>query len=921
MAMFTQLRGRDKECEALDRLLAAVHEGESCALVVRGDPGMGKTALLDYAAERASGCRVVRAAGVQSEMELAFSGLHQLCAPLLDRVERLPTPQRDALATAFGLSSGVAPDRFLVGLAVLSLLSEVADERPLLCAVDDAQWLDRASLQALAFVSRRLVAESVALVFAARTGQEERELARLPELMVEGLGDRDARALLASVIRGPLDDHVRDRLVAETRGNPLALLELPRGLKPAELAGGFGLLDKLGLSGRIEESFRRRVEPLPAETRRLLLVAAAEPVGDPALLWRAVARLGIGVEAAAPAESAGLLTIGARVTFYHPLVRSAVYRAAPLEERQDAHRALAEATDAEVDPDRRAWHRAQAAPRGDEAVAEELERSAGRAQARGGLAAAAAFLERAAALTLEPARRAQRALAAAQVKHEAGASDPALRLLAIAEAGPLDERDRARAERLRAQLAFVPRRSSDAPPLLLRAARRLEALDPTLARETYLEALAAAITAGRRDVILEVAQTVRAALQSQQPRAAELLLDGQARLIIEGAATATASLKRALRTFRSEYLSGGEEIRGSWLFACQIAMFLWDDDHWYVLSAVQVERTREEGALTLLPVALEVHAAIQVHTGELLSAAALLEESDAITQAIDSVAFFESSLLLVGLRGREPPALERIEVALKEASEREDEGMIAVAEYARATLYNGLGRYPLALRAAQRSCEHHEHGGAKVLSELVEAAARSGEQQLAAAGLERLAGRTRPIGTDWALGVEARSRALLSEDEGAEALYQEAIERLGRTRVRSDLARARLLYGEWLRRARRRLEAREQLRTAHELFDSMGAEAFAARAERELRASGVTARKRVEESRGELTAQEAQIARLVRDGLSNPEVGARLFISPRTVEYHLHKVFVKLGISSRSELDHALPRESSQPPAWPEAAA
>jgi AAA ATPase domain len=503
----------------LDGLLEAVRAGESRALVVRGEPGVGKTALLEYAVGEwsESGFRVARAVGVESEMELAYAALHQLCAPVLDRVERLPGPQRDALGVAFGLSAGDAPDRFLLGLAVLSLVSEVAEERPLLCLVDDAQWLDRASAQALAFVARRLLAESVALVFAVREPSEE--LDGLPELVVKGLRDGDARALLDSAVRGPLDERVRERIVAETRGNPLALLELPRALTHAELAGGFGLPDARELSGRIEDSFRRRLEPLPVETRRLLLVAAAEPVGEPVLVWRAAERLGIGFEAAAPA--AGLVEFGAQVRFRHPLVRSAVYRAASLEDRRAVHRALAEATDREVDPDRRAWHRAHAALGPDEDVAGELERSAGRARGRGGVAAAAAFLERATELTPEPARRGARALAAAQAKHEAGASDAAAGLLGTAQAGPLDELQRARVDLLRAQIASVSSRGSDAPPLLLRSAKRLEPLDPALARETYLEAFSAVLFAGRfasGSGALGVAQAARRAPDHRIPR-------------------------------------------------------------------------------------------------------------------------------------------------------------------------------------------------------------------------------------------------------------------------------------------------------------------------------------------------------------------------------------------------------------------
>jgi hypothetical protein len=490
------LRGRRRECEALDRVLAAARAGQSSVVVLRGEAGVGKTALLEYAGDRASGFRVARAAGVESEMELAFAGLQQLCAPMLDRLEHLPRPQRDALRLAFALSDGPPPDRFLVALAVLSLLSDAAEEQPLVCLLDDVQWLDRASAQALAFVARRLLADSIALVFAVREPSEEQELVGLPELIVDGLRDGDSRALLASVIRAPLDEGVRDRIVAESRGNPLALLELPRTLTPAELAGGFARPGALPLAGRIEDSFRRRLAAMPRKTQRLLLLAAAEPVGDPVLVWRAAARLGIGAEAGDAAETAGLCEFGARVRFRHPLVRSAVYRAASPEERRTVHRVLAEATDPDVDPDRRAWHRAQAAPGPDENVAADLECSAGRAQSRAGLAAAAAFLEQAAALTPGPARRAERALAAAQAKHRAGAPDAALGLLATAQAGPLDELEHARVDLLRGQIAFAVNRGRDAPPLLLAAAKRLEPLDVRLARETYLDALWAAIFVG-----------------------------------------------------------------------------------------------------------------------------------------------------------------------------------------------------------------------------------------------------------------------------------------------------------------------------------------------------------------------------------------------------------------------------------------
>ncbi|MDT5143834.1 MAG: hypothetical protein QOI79_3197, partial [Mycobacterium sp.] len=619
------LHGRRVEREALERLLDEVRRAQSGVLVVSGEPGVGKTALLESAIGSASGFRVARAAGVESEMELAFAGLQQLCAPLLDRLDRLPTPQRDALGVAFGLRAGDAPDRFLVGLAVLSLLAEVAEEQPFLCVVDDAQWLDRASAQALVFVARRLLAESVALVLVTREPGDE--LQGFQELVVEGLRDGDARALLSSAVRVPLDEGVRDRLVAETRGNPLALLELPRGLTPAELAGGFGLLDAPGLSGRIEDSFRRRLAGLPADTQRLLLVAASEPVGDPVLVWRAADRLGIAVQAAS--ETDGLLAIGASVTFRHPLVRSSVYRAASLEDRQAVHRALADATDPEVDPDRRAWHLAQATPRFDEDVASELERSAGRAQARGGLAAAAAFLERAAVLTPEPSRRAARALAAAQAKHQAGAFDSALRLVNIAESGPLGELQRAQVDLLRGQIGFSLGRGSDAPPLLLKAAKRLEPLDQQLARETYLDALTAVFFPGilaSDESVLETARAARAApTSSRPPRASDLLLDGLGLLITEGYAAGTPTLRTAVNAFRDEDISRGEGRR--WLpLASRLAAFLWDDEAWEVLSARFVRLARDAGALSMLPLALATHSAARLFAGEVAMSSSLLEE-------------------------------------------------------------------------------------------------------------------------------------------------------------------------------------------------------------------------------------------------------------------------------------------------------
>jgi DNA-binding CsgD family transcriptional regulator/tetratricopeptide (TPR) repeat protein len=902
------LTGRPRERGVLDRFVADVRAGEGRALVVRGEPGVGKTVLLDYLARRASRCRVERAAGVQSEMELAFAALHQLCAPMLDHAESLPVPQREALRTAFGLSAGPVPDRFLVGLAVLGLLSETAGERPLICMVDDQQWLDHASAQALGFAARRLAADPVGLVFAARVPGED--VAGLPELVVEGLAEDDARELLESALTGltgPLDAQVRDRIIADTHGNPLALLELPRGLTPAQLTGGFGVSSAMPLDGRIEESFARQLEALPAQTQRLVQLAAADPTGDPVLVWRAAGRLAIGPGAAGPAAVAGLAEFGARVRFRHPLVRSAAYRSASVQTRQELHGALAEATDPAADPDRRAWHRAQAAPGPDEEVAAELEHSAGRAQRRGGLAAAAAFLEQSARLTLDPARRAHRALAAAQAKHQAGALDAALGLLAMAQAGPLDELQRARSDLLRAQIAFASSHGRDAPPLLLSAAKQLEALDAGLARETYLEAFTAALFVGRLSpAVGDVAKAARTAPPPPGPaRAPDLLLDGLALLVTEGYAAGTPALMRALLAFRSQDIPAQAGLSWLWL-AGLAAMAVWDDETWHILVSRHVKLARDAGALSELPLAIRWRILLHTHAGELAQGAALIAEAQAVADATGTQLGPHGDLGVAAFRGHEAEATELIQAAMDGMTSR-GEGRGVTSQYAAAVLYNGLGRYDQALAAAELACEYDDVGVLGwSLAELVEAAVRSSQPARASDALQRLSETTRASGTDWAAGTEARSRALLSAGQTAENCYREAIERLGRTRMRPAVARAHLLYGEWLRRENRRQDARAELRTAHGLFTTMGIEAFAERARRELLAAGDTVRKRTVETVSELTAQEAHIAQLAADGHTNVEIGAQLFLSTRTVEWHLSKVYTKLGVGSRRELRRAL---------------
>ncbi|HEX6402338.1 MAG TPA: AAA family ATPase [Pseudonocardiaceae bacterium] len=905
----TRLTDRRRERDVLDRLLEAVRAGESQALVVRGAPGVGKTVLLDYLADSARGCRVARAVGVQSEMELAFAGLHQLCAPIFGHLDRLPVPQRNALRTVFGISAGPPPDRFLVGLAVLSLLSEVAEERPLICLIDDEQWLDQASAQALGFVARRLAADPVGLVFAARISGDE--LAGLPVLEVEGLREDYARALLDSALAGPLDARVRDLIIAETQGNPLALLELPRALTPTELAGGFGLPGAEALSGRIEDSFRRQLDTLPAQARKLLQLAAADPSGDPVLLRRAAGRLGIPVQAAAPAVAAGLVEFGVQVRFRHPLVRSAAYQSASAQDRQEVHGALAEVTDPVSDPDRRAWHRAQAATGPDEQVAAELERSADRAQARGGLAAAAAFLGRAVLLTVDPAHHAERALAAAQASLQAGAFGKALELLVRAEAGPLDELQSARVDLLRGQIVFASGLGSDAPPLLLKAARRLESLNLELARETYLSAWMAALFAGRlagASDLLEVSKAARALpLLTHPPRPVDLVLDGLALLVTDGPAAAAATLRQAASAFASADIAIEDGLRWGWM-AQAAASAVWDDDTWRALLVRQVRLARDAGALHELPIDLGALGTNAVWSGDFAAAAALIAEADAVCEATGSRAAPYAAMMLASLRGNEAEATPLIEATITEAIAEGQAIAVTYAHWVTAILYNGLGRYPEALAAATQASEDTPglYISMWALPELIEAAARSGKTHIAGDALARLADITRAGGTDFGLGIEARCRALLSQREIAEGCYREGIDRLGRTRLRPELARAHLLYGEWLRRENRRVDARAQLRTAHEMLDAIGMEAFAERARRELLATGETVRKRTVETPSTLTAQETSIVRLAVDGQTNAEIGAQLFLSARTVEWHLRKVFTKLDISSRRELRRAL---------------
>jgi DNA-binding CsgD family transcriptional regulator/tetratricopeptide (TPR) repeat protein len=901
-----QFRGRRAECAVLDRVVADVRSGRGRAMVIRGEAGVGKSALLAYVVGRSSGCRVARAAGVESEMELPFAGLHQLCAPMLDLRDRLPGPQREALAVAFGHSAGTPPDGFLVGVAVLGLLAAVSEDGPLLCLIDDAQWLDQTSAQTLAFVARRLLAERVGVVFSVREPAAAPAWRSLPELIVRGLTNGDARALLDSAVPGRLDAQVRDRIVAETRGNPLALLELPRGLTAAELAGGFGRPDAQPLASKIERTFAVRMRSLPEPTQKVLLAAAAEPLGDARLLRLATKLLELPASAAAPAEAAGLVHLGSRVRFRHPLVRTAIYRAATPADRRDVHRALAEATDPAVDPDRRAWHRAQAADDADEDVAADLVGSAERAQRRGGVAAAAEFLRRATELTPDPATRATRALVAAEAEMRCGAFETALKLLLTADEDPADELHGARVNLMRAQIAFASGHDMAAPRLLLEAGRRLEPLDSELARDTYRDAMGAAVLAGGfadGSGVLEVARAVLAAPRPARYRPGDLLLDSRAVLHIDGYSAAVPLAKEALAAFRTEDTSGVRDQPWLWL-AAVTAADLWDDESWAILTARHVRVARDVGDLSVLPLILNSLVYVHLFSGDRVAAASLVAEIQAIEEATGVALAPYGALALAAWRGDEATAAPLIETSMADVVTRGEDSGVMVTHWAQSLLLNGLGRYQDAVPPARSATEHPIESAVVywALSELIESAVRSGQPELAAGAYQRLSATARACGTEWALGVQARAGAQLASGRTAEVLYGQAIEHLGRTRIKMELARSHLLYGEWLRRENRRRDARRQLRTAHDMLTASGADAFADRARRELAAAGESVAERATRASDSLTVQEAHIARLAGGGLTNAEIGAQLFLSPHTVEWHLRKVFTKLGITSRKQL-------------------
>ncbi|PZF86254.1 helix-turn-helix transcriptional regulator [Jiangella anatolica] len=908
------LVGRQRECAELDDLLSRLRSGGSVVCAIRGEAGIGKSVLLDYLAERASGTTISRVQGIEADMELAWASLHQLCGPFLGEIDRLPGPQLDALRVAFGMASGDPPGRFLVGLAVLTLLTRASETRPVLVLIDDAQWLDRVSLQTLEFVARRLLAESVAFVFAVRDPEGAALLGGLPALRLEGLDRRPAGALLESVVEGRLEPRVRDRLVAETRGNPLALLELTRGRRAVELAYGPDASGSGSVSSRVEDDFARRLRSLPEHTRTLLLIAAAEPAGDAQLLVRAAERLGVTPDPV-PAAAAGLIQLAEPFQFRHPLARSAVYREAGLAQRRAVHRALAEATDPDHEPDRRAWHAAHAASAPDEEVAAALEAAAGRARQRGGVVAEGTLLQRAAELTPDQADRGRRALAAAEAYYSAAVPERATELATIADLCPLSPLDQARLDRLRAQILFALSRSDEAAPLLLDAAGQFEAQGSPLARETYLEAISATVFAGRVQGPYGALAAATAALAATAPpstsAASDLLLDGVATLLTGDRARGVPMLREALTALVDEELVSRDAIM-RWLFQASIAQEtfahqLWDFHAWEVVSARAVRLSREIGALSTLPLALMFAAGVDFHRGDVAKAVGRVEEGFAISAATGHAPLTYASLVVTAWQGDEAATLAVLEQARRSATEHGEVSLLGVSGYVKGVLYNGLGRFDLALAGAREGVDHDGFNFTGwSLTEHVEAAVRCGETRQAAESLRRLTERTDDTGTAWARGIQARCEALLADGAAADALYRRALALLDSEGIAVQVARTHLLYGEWLRRTDQLAAARDQLRTAHRMFEEMHLAAFGERARRELAATGERARSRRPAATARLTTQEAQIAALAASGLTNPQIGAELFLSPHTVEWHLRKVYAKLGISSRRTLPDAL---------------
>ena len=902
------LYGRAPECEALGQLIANVQAGRSRVLVVRGQDGIGKTALLDHLETRGSECQIVRLDGIESEATCAFAALHRLCVALHGRPEQLPAPQRNALESAFGLRDCAAPDGFLTGMAVLGLLADACVGRPLICVIDDAQWLDSESAHALGLAARRLKALPAALVIAVREPSGGRDFAGIPDLPLEPLHDQDARALLDARLFGPMDPAVRDRVLAEARGNPRRLLASAGRQTAEELGGGFGLPSLEAASAPEAGGLLRALDALPRAVRRLLLIAAAEPTGSPALVWRAADLLDV-ARGPQTAAAGAIADFGAFIRFRHVVGRSVAYWSASSGERREVHAALAAGIDPDADAWSHAWHRALASPAPDESVAAAIERSANGVRSRGGLQADAIFRDHAVELTPGSEHRARRALAAARVKHLSGAAESASRLLAIARAGPLDEPGHRRADMLEARLASQESYARGATRLTL-AARHLETVDPALAREGYRDALHAVLVAGRlagEEGLRGVAAAVLARRRTLDPPICADLVDAMAFLIARGPAAGAPQVRQALKVM-TDAIGVTEVSRGELLLGCRAARDLWDHATWSKLSEQLIEQARRAGALRVLPVALHDAVVARVVAGDFVGAAKKAGQAEAAVKASGAPVGPYGTLALAAWSGAHEEVERLTSAATAGLLERDEGRWISAAGWAAAVVGNSMGRYRTALTAAQRGAADPLGLGFAAWStaELVEAAVRAGHPETVDAALGRLGEVAEGGGTDWSRGILARAQALASGEPAAEGRYREAIALLDRAALPAEAARARLLYGEWLRRRKRRTDARKQLRASYRALAEMGAAGFAARARRELAATGETIRHHVSGHGVALTTQEARIARLAADGLTNHEIGARLFLSARTVEWHLHKAYEKLRVRSRRELHGVL---------------
>jgi DNA-binding CsgD family transcriptional regulator len=906
------LLGRERERMHLADMLSSARNGHGSVVLLLGEAGIGKSALLGDLAHGADDFTICRAIGVESDMELSYAGLQQLCAPIFDSRTDLPAPQRSALEKIFGLTTGSLPDRFLVGMAALGLIVSAAKRQPVMWIVDDPQWLDRSSVHTIGFISRRLPTERIAIAIAAREHLDGDDLTGLPELTLTGLGDEDARRLIPAV-SGPTDPSVRDRIIAEARGNPLALLELPRTWTSAEVADDFEEAGRATLAAKLGLVFSNRLRKLPQETQILLALAAAEPTGDPSLLKAAAHLIGLDWATAAPAERAGLIEIGRYVRFRHPLVRAVSYRTAPVSVRMEAHRALADVTDPVVDQDRRAWHRASSTVVQDEGIAKELERSAGRAKARGGLLGAATLLERAAFLTPDGPRRADRTLVAAQAKRDAGALDSALRLLSIVESEPPSELRAALTQQLRGRIAFDQGFGPEAAELLRDAAVRLERFDPTNATDTHFESLVAAIWASGPDgpgLIRKSAESARPAVpRSESQRTADLLVNAIALWATEGYEAAAPAMNLALAAARDRTFGDLDANEPLWTVenrtAGILALEAWDLETGLALAERQVTAARESGALVQLQFALHFLANYVVLTGDVSGAVTLMEEERQLSIATQMRASGHSDALLAALRGDAALALPLID-SMRDLATNDGQGrVVAFSHYLSSVQYNALGQHEHALECARRVMEWGVIGYQTLAApELAEAASRQGDTELLADVAAWVTARAGATPTDWALGISALVNALAADAaDDPDGLYRASIERLRGTPLRFLLARAKLLYGEWLRRRGRKGDALVQLTAAHEALNEMGLTSFAERARREVSATtSRRVRKYLDDPTAELTGQELQVTRLVQDGLTNREIGVRLYLSPRTVEWHLRNVFGKVGVSTRHQL-------------------